>query len=360
MLQNEDKIKNPSFRSYVRDSLASQLTDFENERQTTFHHFRLIKILHYITFFGAMAGFGIGLDAIINESSPHVGIPLLIVGAVLWLIDRTKMRPFFQKAEDFRDHIKDQTLPLILKHFGDYKYQPSQGGLDWESFPKGLMPRECEYTITEDHLFQKDDRQEIDIFDLKCVYSYHTGAGQSRRKQVNLLFNGLYVRMSMPNADPQLGFTLIKDRGPLNHTGDMYHDLQRATLESQNFEKHFDIFTNDQIGVRKVFTPTFMEKVTEFQKQLSLAIRSRKKNNFLDPIEGQHPHIEHNAHNLGLRIVLSSGVLHATLPIPSEIFDTPPLSRSLLDATWIQAVYEDLNLLYSFMALIQQSRALQG
>lgn len=360
MLQNPDQIKDPAFFSYIQKELLPDLLIFESKRKTTFRHYWLNKVLHYITLLGGLACLGIGLEALFEENAPRVGIPLLAAAAIFAAINYFKIRPFFQKAEDFRDRIKDHVLPLILNHFGNFKYQPSQGGLNWDRFPNGLLPGECEYTITEDHLFHNEDSRKIDIYDLKCIYSFHVGSGKSRRKQVNLLFNGVYVCMPLTKIQADFSLLLIKDRGLLSKAGSSYHNLARAELESPAFEKHFDVFANDQIMARKIFTPAFMEKVTQFQKDLSAFKRRRRKNNFFDKIEGQHPHLERNPYNSGLRFAVQAGQLHATLPIPSEVFDTPPLSRSLLDSNWLAAVYEDIKLVYNFQALIEQARALQG
>ena len=57
----------------------------------------------------------------------------------------------------------------------------------------------------------------------------------------------------------------------------LFSGKRKVNLESIEFEKTFDVYSNDQIMARKFFNPAFMEYFVEFEKQIKNSEKGRKK-----------------------------------------------------------------------------------
>lgn len=74
-------------------------------------------------------------------------------------------------------------------------------------------------------------------------------------------FRGVIVSLAYPNAFS--GRTIIRDDyGPLNPA--KIEDMKRARMVDLNFERRFEVYTDDQVQARALISPDFMERLMEF------------------------------------------------------------------------------------------------
>jgi hypothetical protein len=60
--------------------------------------------------------------------------------------------------------------------------------------------------------------------------------------------------------------------GEKDRSDDRWNGLQRVQLESPEFESLFNVYSNDQVEARYIFTPTFMEQILALKKETNDAI----------------------------------------------------------------------------------------
>lgn len=151
---------------------------------------------------------------------------------------------------------KESILPMVIKYFGDFQYgykteisdillensriMPQYDSLDTDDTFLGkyedLTVSITEYTLKRQVKTKKDNTIE---------YSYaKTGHGIIFRSQMNKKFEGQTI--------------VVKDKGILN-TFTRYKGFNRVGLESLEFEKAYEVFSDNQIEARYILTTAMLE-----------------------------------------------------------------------------------------------------
>jgi hypothetical protein len=87
--------------------------------------------------------------------------------------------------------------------------------------------------------------------------------GRTRTYWVTV-FRGQLVRFGFPKRF--LGITMVlRDAGLFNFMQSAGSDLKRARLESPDFEKAFEVYTNDQVEARFLLTPDVMQRLVDLE-----------------------------------------------------------------------------------------------
>lgn len=158
---------------------------------------------------------------------------------------------YFSK-KDFENKIKEKIMPTVCSCFGDMKWSEGSysGG---ELFARaGIVP---EFSHSEyDDIFKgsyKDVHIEI------VEPEYEVGSGKHRRT----VFNGIIVKLDMNKSFA--GHTVIKPNG-LIHLSPL-SQLHFTELEDPEFNKKFDVYTNNEVDARYLITPSFMERLKNME-----------------------------------------------------------------------------------------------
>ena len=158
----------------------------------------------------------------------------------------------------YQDSIKTDIFPNILNFFGSFSYHPettkSAGAYSYSE----LIPKFSRET-SEDHITGSYKGVQIDLFE--------TELEQVRRTKKNTyyvtVFDGIIITLSM-NKEFK-GKTIVRKDGGLlgNWFKNTFSSLENVKLEDPNFEKIFEVFSDDQIEARYLLTVTFMERLNE-------------------------------------------------------------------------------------------------
>lgn len=161
----------------------------------------------------------------------------LLAGAVWYMIKK-----------GFENKIKTKIMPTVCSCFGKLKW--TEGFYSYDD----LFQKSCvvsQFTGSDyDDIFNgvhKDVPFEI----IEAEYSI--GSGKNRRT----VFDGVIIKLKMNKEF--LSHTVITPNS-------MFHvsplkELRHTTLEDVEFEKKFDVYTNDEVDARYLITPTFMERL---------------------------------------------------------------------------------------------------
>ena len=163
---------------------------------------------------------------------------------------------WFWIKKGFENSIKEKIMPTVCSCLGNMKWSHdnySRGKVFSESC---VVPQ---FTGEEyDDIFRGTYRDvNIEIIEPE----YEIGSGKSRRT----VFNGVIVKLDMNK--PFTSHTVIKPNS-LMHISPL-SNLHHTELEDVEFNKKYDVFTNDEVDARYLITPSFMERLKNMQTAFS-------------------------------------------------------------------------------------------
>lgn len=149
----------------------------------------------------------------------------------------------------FESSIKNKIMPYVCSCFGNMRWTDLVYlGDDKLFYQAGVIPK---FTSNNyDDIFMgsyKDVNFEI------LEAEYEIGSGKSRRT----VFKGVIIKLDMNK--PFKSHTVIKPDTLMNISP--LPNLHHTQLEDIQFNKKFDVYTNDEIGARVLITPAFMDRL---------------------------------------------------------------------------------------------------
>lgn len=156
-------------------------------------------------------------------------------------------------------------VPLVIGFFGaSYKFQP-ETDCDMQAVQDSLILPHASRNFAQDRITGNYKGIDLDL----CHLKISTGG-----KNSTTLFAGLFAVLEVHKRFS--GTTLIT----YDHTG-IFGDspaslegLAHAQLESNDFEKEFDVFTSDQVEARYLLTPDIMESFVELSRENNATVRA--------------------------------------------------------------------------------------
>lgn len=148
----------------------------------------------------------------------------------------------------FENTIKEKIMPTVCSCFGNMKWTHSNysgGKVFSTSF---VIPQ---FTSEKyDDIF-KGSYKDVNIEIIEP--EYEIGSGKHRRT----VFTGVIVKLDMNK--PFTSHTVIKPNRLINISPSS--GLHHTELEDAEFNKKFDVYTNDEVDARYLITPSFMERL---------------------------------------------------------------------------------------------------
>ena len=243
------------FENHYKKYLRDKVIEFEKERIQALKIARrnaLISIpMMLIIPFGIPYIFLIWITSFGEESLEFLFFGIFIIYAFLfWFITSSMML--------YQESIKNEIFPNILNFFGNFHYehetQKSAGLFEYS----GLIPNFNRET-SEDHISGKYKGVSIDLFETELEQKRRT----KKSSYYVTVFKGILITLSMNKKFN--GKTVVrKDSGIIgNWVKKTFSSLKNVKLEDPNFEKMFEVYSDDQIEARYLLTVTFMERLKE-------------------------------------------------------------------------------------------------
>ena len=150
--------------------------------------------------------------------------------------------------KNFENKVKKDVMPIVCSCFEDLKW--SQEGYYYGEFfsESGVIP--TFHNESYDDIFTgsyKDVAIEI------VESEYERGSGKSR----HTVFGGVIIKLSMNKSFKS--HTVVKPDSMLHISPKS--GLKRTEFEDPEFNKKFDVFTNDAVDARYLITTSFMERL---------------------------------------------------------------------------------------------------
>ncbi len=153
---------------------------------------------------------------------------------------------------------KNKILPEIAKLFGDFRYF-SEGRIALAKMkPSKILPHHDRYD-TEDYFVGKYKDVNIEFSEV----DFKQRRRNKNRTYYISVFKGLAILLDM-RSKKFYGHTILdKDKSKITEWfKEKSSKLKRANLVDPEFEKIFDVYTNDQVEARYLIDPVMMEHLT--------------------------------------------------------------------------------------------------
>lgn len=175
---------------------------------------------------------------------------------------------FFITRQRFKNNIikliKNETFGILAKSLNlEYKKNNITSDLIKFSGAFGYF----ENCKKEDDFFMQNDKNSISFSQISLSYeTYNTVDDKDTTTRTVPVFDGLVVMFEFKNNILHSHTVLIPNRYKPN-----IKKLVKTELESVEFEKEFDVWTNDEVEARVILNPVFMEKLTALKDFFGLS-----------------------------------------------------------------------------------------
>ncbi len=221
--------------------LVPAISGMESERKSSLFwaiFWSVLLILLGIGYFYLMIKFKID-----GKHSADPGVYLIGFGFGMYYL--------FKK--NFESKIKNRIMDTVCSCFGNFSWTSSYSQIAAQRFVDvGLFPSFTGFDPDDVFLGTYKDVS-IDIVEAE----YERGSGKNR----TTVFKGLCIKLDM-NKNFKGHTLLMEDK--LMHKSPL-PGLRHTELEDVNFEKKYDVFTDDEVEARYILTPTLMEKLTNIK-----------------------------------------------------------------------------------------------
>ena len=158
---------------------------------------------------------------------------------------------------------KNEILPKIAQLFGDFRYD-LKGKIDvMKMRASKILPRHDRYK-SEDYFVGFYKGVDIEFCEIELKQRRKSG----KKTRYVTVFKGLAILLDM-KSKRFYGHTMLdKDRGKMSEWfKQKSSNLKRANLVDPEFEKIFDVYTNDQVEARYLIDPVMMERLKGLQEE---------------------------------------------------------------------------------------------
>ena len=247
----EEKDYEIGFSDHYNKYLKDKVERFEENRISTLKEARkrLIIWLFYIFFTSFTVYFLYKNFLELNRD--------IVAFTTLILVSIGVAAPFFwifSPIWSYEENIKKEIFPNVLNFFGDFKYHIETKKSVKEYYATELIPKH-DTEIAEDHITGTYKDIKVDLFETKL--------SKDSDENSNTVFDGIIVELSMNKSFS--GKTVVKkDFGTVgNWFINKSTSLKKVKLEDPNFEKMFEVYSDDQVEARYLLTVTFIERLKE-------------------------------------------------------------------------------------------------
>ena len=185
----------------------------------------------------------------------------IVAFTTLILVSIGVAAPFFwifSPIWSYEENIKKEIFPNVLNFFGDFKYHIETKKSVKEYYATELIPKH-DTEIAEDHITGTYKDIKVDLFETKLS----NDSDENSSTTLNTVFDGIIVELSMNKSFS--GKTVIKK--DIGTVGNWFikksTSLKKVKLEDPNFEKMFEVYSDDQVEARYLLTVTFIERLKE-------------------------------------------------------------------------------------------------
>lgn len=160
---------------------------------------------------------------------------------------------YHMMKKNFEHKIKRKIMSTVASCFGKMNWSLSYPKCRSEHFVNAGLFKEFTSCKIDDVFTGEYKNVNLEVIEGKYVY----GSGRNE----STVFKGVLIVLDMNKNFS--GHTLLWEDSIFHKSP--VAGLRHTELEDVNFEKRFDVFTNDEIEARYILTPAFMERLTNIR-----------------------------------------------------------------------------------------------
>lgn len=231
-----------NFNEIYENVLKSSKTELESLRRKNLYQIIIIVII-LITLF----------VIVVNTNNQ---IMKLMIGVIIVLSPILN----YHSKSSYRTVYKESVVKTFIKNYDEHlEYEPLKG-IDTNIYKQGQFEGYDEY-YSEDLIVGYIDEHKISIAE---VHTQNESEDSDGKKTYSTVFHGLFGVCKFNNSYNGA----IKIRSNKKLLGKIFEDKKRKIeMDSSQFEKHFDVYADDQIQAMQLLTSDIMNMMIEFIEQ---------------------------------------------------------------------------------------------
>ena len=231
----------PLVRSYEIDRVAALKKSQSNRRKA-------IPFMVLMPIFSIFVIYITEFDS--NFFEPLIWANIVVYSALFAYIRRS--------LKKYASSIKSQIFPKILNFLGNFEYLSENKEIKLDEYKKYNIIPHYSRSSCEDYIRGDYKSVNIELFEARLE--------RRKRRGYYTVFSGLIIKLSVNKKFN--GKTLIKtDKGSVgNWFSQAFNEFPRVHLEDPEFEKIFEVFSENQVEARYLLTISFMERLLEVRK----------------------------------------------------------------------------------------------
>lgn len=311
------------FYQYYYDKIAKDLTKFEEYRQPELNKYNfwfyssilagIIGACVFIYFMNTLP------SDVFWGKGHHDGLSELIIDLTALIVSGLYFLAWKVKKA-FEKRVKEGVIQSFLSFFGNFSW----------SMTEKISPERLEYSGLTGSITstKSDDYFEGSYKGLKIIISeveLIRVSGKNRQK----IFEGLFIELEMSknsNAhtiiteDIAINNLLSNGYLPMN-----FPNKEKVSLEDPEFEKTFNVFSDDQIEARFILTTAFMQRLKNLK----------------------------NIYNAcGIRASIRGKSILIALPCKKDMFILGDVKRPVTDSGELQTLFEEFNAVLALVEIL--------
>lgn len=261
----------PEFASFYEREIAPFIAEKEAERKRVVRR-ALSRATPIIAVGLACFGLSTGLA---DEDMRILALFGSVIIVIIGLVQFTALSAWGRR-------FTEELSARIFGHFG-YRYAPEAPPDFLEAFERcHLLPGYSRKTL-EDHVTGAAHGVPFELAEAFLERRVR----RDKRDDYELVFRGLVARYRFPKRFSRR--TIIRaDQGIMNALSHGGIPGERVRLEDPRFEKHFEVFSEDQVEARYLLTPAFMERLATLKEITGTPMQAAfERENLLLAIDGR-------------------------------------------------------------------------
>lgn len=322
----------------IQEKLMLAITQEANEYRKNFHSYYYQKIVRGLARFEEARkvelvkwSILVGLTALTVIIGIIYIIYLSIINPALWkgkdshgelmiyaLVGITSLWTFFahQVSKKFENKVKKTIMHAFLSYFGDFSWS-CKNSISNEEINESKL-------VGNYNSLRSDDYFEGTHRGLRVVISENKLIRKSNRSSTTV-FEGLFIKMDLNKNF--YGHTIVFENNLVKSllTQTLDPSMEKVELEDPEFNKLFDVYTQDQVEARFILTTTFIERF----KNLRTVYKSKN-----------------------IRASFLNNAILIALPCKKDMFLLGKLTKPIVDASGFQLLFEEFVAVLSLAELL--------
>lgn len=198
---------------------------------------------------------------------------LIIIGVIVFVVNIDGLKYEYRKEINYKDNFKSTVMQDLIKSFDDnmeYKYKD------------GIPPEEYDEGKFEKYQYNRYDSQDLIVGNiLNCKMKMAEVIVQNESEEdadghvhTTTFFKGMFLKCETPKPFTNRIYIRndIKDKNVIKQLSlsKLPIDKLRVELDSQEFERLFDVYTSDKIVAMQLLTADVMLMLVDFYNDMKI------------------------------------------------------------------------------------------